>query len=59
MRDSDECLRLLHIIDEHPEIDVTPWEAEFLDSIFRQTYPLTDRQISVANRIINTYSDYL
>ncbi len=53
--DSQECLRLLHEIDEDMGIIVTSWEADFLESIFTQNFPLTQKQIDIADRMIDIY----
>jgi hypothetical protein len=37
--------------------DVTRWEADFLDSLLRQTYPLTPKQRHVLARMAERYLD--
>lgn len=53
--DSQECLRLLRQLDADEDVTVTEWEADFLDSVFKQTYPLTAKQIVIADRMIDQY----
>ena len=40
------------------DVDVTPWEASFLDSILKQLQakqPLTQKQLEVVHRMADTY----
>jgi hypothetical protein len=39
--------------------DVTEWEAGFLDSCMRQTYPLTPKQRAVLVRMADQYVPHL
>ena len=43
---------------DHADVDVTSWEASFLDSILKQLEakrPLTPKQLDVVQRMIKTY----
>lgn len=53
--DSEECLRLLRLIDADEDVEVTYWETEFLETVLTQTFPLTEKQIAIADRMINQY----
>lgn len=41
------------------EQSVTDWEASFLESLLRQTYPLTSKQHAVLVRMAEAYCDPL
>lgn len=53
--ESIECLDLLHQIDEDDDTTVSSWEADFLDTVFKQSFPLTKAQIAIADRMIDQY----
>lgn len=55
INESQECINLLREIDAYENVTVTAWEAEFLDTVFKQTFPLTPKQIVIADKIIDTY----
>jgi hypothetical protein len=43
---------------DHMDVDVTSWEAEFIDSVLRQLEaktPLTPKQLAVVQRMVETY----
>lgn len=57
--DDQELVDLLHEIDDLDE-DVTDWEAEFMDSLFKkeQRYPqiyLSDKQRKAVKRMVERY----
>lgn len=41
------------------EREVTNWEAKFLDSLMRQTFPLTPKQRTVLVKLAEEYCDAL
>lgn len=52
----DELKEQLTEIDNDDDIDVTPWEADFIDNVlFKQTFPLTARQREIIEQIIERY----
>jgi len=53
-RDIVDALREL---DESEDIDVSSWEANFLDSVFKWDGELTDRQREKSIEIIKKYSE--
>lgn len=43
---------------DHADVDVTAWEAEFLDSVLKQLEakrPLTPKQLEIVQKMIQTY----
>lgn len=52
--ESDKALELLRKIDEGSK-DVSEWEANFLESVFNQEFPLTSKQLEVADSMINKH----
>ena len=57
---SDELIRTdLKIIDNDDDIDVTRWEANFIDNVCYQyaDRDLTEKQRQTADRIIRKYLD--
>ena len=38
------------------EVETTPWEAEFLNSVMQQGYPLTERQVKVLAQMAERYN---
>ena len=48
-RDTESELLLLALkkIDQSDEIDVTPWEADFIDSVMKWPHGLSERQKSI------------
>jgi hypothetical protein len=45
---------VLQAIDRQPR-EVTDWEAGFLESLLKQGYPPTERQLRVVVRLAETY----
>ncbi len=58
---SDQQLRdLLREIDESDDVDVSAWEAGFIDSVvYKYNGPLSDKQRDSAESIIEKYEDQL
>lgn len=57
----DEDLRQkLKIIDKNEDVEVTNWEADFIESIVYKypNRPLTARQMEISRKIINKYWDF-
>lgn len=51
-----EIRRRLKLIDEDDAVDVTRWEADFIESVvYRYSGPLSDKQRAVAEKIIDKY----
>ena len=56
MFSDDEIREMLTELDESEDVDVSQWEAEFLESVlFRYTGPLTQQQRSKAIEILEEY----
>lgn len=56
-RSNETRREMLEEIDQSARIEVTEWEADFIDSILRQQ-KWTPRQISVIDRILDNYLPY-
>jgi len=52
---NDELVQSLKEIDERDDIDVTSWEADFLDTVINQWPPLSSKQRDVACLMIDQY----
>jgi len=53
----DELRRQLKVIDDDPNVDVSSWEADFIENIvFNYAGPLSDKQREAAERIIDKYT---
>lgn len=51
-----ELIEQLTEIDNDDDIDVTKWEADFIDTVvYKQKTPLTEKQRQIAERIIEEY----
>lgn len=55
MNEDAEIREALVAIDDNESIDVTDWEAKFIDSVAFKTFPLSEKQREVANKIIAKY----
>jgi len=53
-----QLMDMLHDVDEDDDVDVTSWEAEFIDSIFKQYDKygrLTEKQRAKVLEIVEEY----
>ena len=56
-RTDEEIVADLRRIDEDDDIDVTDWEADFLDSVKKMAKPrvLSPKQRAAAEKMVETY----
>lgn len=55
MNEDAEIREVLIAIDDDDTVDVTDWEAKFIDSVAFKTFPLSEKQREVAKKIIEKY----
>jgi len=52
----EEIRRRLKLIDDDDAVDVTRWEADFIESVvYKYNGPLSDQQRAAAEKIIEKY----
>ncbi len=52
---NEEMLKALKAIDKAEEVEVNAWEADFMEGVLTQSFPLKGGQITIAEKIIDKY----